>query len=208
MIHNIKKFRLLSSLIFISGCIILLLLILSINTTALNKMDIAIYNSISKLQSSFATVFFILISELGTWGTIFIAVSWSLLAKKRHLTFLFSLIISLLGTQFLYFALKDLFNRPRPQYPHLIHYSGDSFPSGHSTTAIVFYCVVIYFLYKNNPFSKHVSSVICVLFTIIVFLIGISRIYLGVHYFSDVAGGFLTGFIWVMALYLLTTQRR
>ncbi|MDO5576544.1 MAG: phosphatase PAP2 family protein, partial [Fibrobacter sp.] len=163
--------------------------------------------SISEIRSSFVTVFFILVSEIGTWCAIFFAIFWSLLAKKRHLTFLFSLVISLLGAQFLYFALKDLFNRPRPSFPHLIHYSGYSFPSGHSTIAIVFYCIIIFFLYKNKPVSKHISKVICVLVSAIIFLIGISRIYLGVHYFSDVAGGYLTGFIWLMALYLLTTRK-
>lgn len=86
--------------------------------------------------------------------------------------------------------LKRLLQRPRPEEFRIINESGYSFPSGHSMISMAFYGFLIYLIYKNikNKYLKW--SLITVLATLII-SIGISRIYLGVHYTSDVMAGFL-----------------
>lgn len=86
--------------------------------------------------------------------------------------------------------LKRILQRPRPEDFRIIDESGYSFPSGHSMISMAFYGLLIYLIYKNvnNKYLKW--SLITVLVTLII-SIGISRIYLGVHYTSDVVAGFL-----------------
>lgn len=86
--------------------------------------------------------------------------------------------------------LKRIVQRPRPTEFRLIDESGYSFPSGHSMVSTAFYGLLIYIIYKKvkNPYLK-ISLII--LLSLLIFCIGISRIYLGVHYTSDVLAGFL-----------------
>lgn len=87
-------------------------------------------------------------------------------------------------------VLKFILERPRPTEYRIINETGYSFPSGHSMISMAFYGFLIYLIYKyiKNKYLKVFS--ICGMSLLIV-MIGISRIYLGVHYTSDVIGGFL-----------------
>lgn len=98
--------------------------------------------------------------------------------------------INLISITILNQVLKFILHRPRPTDFRIIEESGYSFPSGHSMASMAFYGFLIYLIYKkiNNKYSKW--GLICFLFILILF-IGISRIYLGVHYTSDVLAGFL-----------------
>ena len=86
--------------------------------------------------------------------------------------------------------LKAILQRPRPTEYRIVEETGYSFPSGHSMVSMAFYGYLIYLIYKyvKNKYLKWISIV---LLSILVCSIGISRIYLGVHYTSDVLGGFL-----------------
>ena len=88
------------------------------------------------------------------------------------------------------FLLKQVLQRPRPVEHRIIDESGYSLPSGHSMVSMAFYGFLIYLIHKNvkNQYLK--ISLIILLFLLII-SIGISRIYLGVHYTSDVLTGFL-----------------
>lgn len=91
------------------------------------------------------------------------------------------------------FWFKQFFARPRPIDNRIIDEMGYSFPSGHAMTSIVFYGFLIYLIYKycQNEKLKHYLIIGLVL---LIFLIGLSRVYLGVHYTSDVLAGFLLGY--------------
>ena len=88
-------------------------------------------------------------------------------------------------------GLKHLFSRPRPEGIALIAQGGFSYPSGHSAISVLFYGTIIYLLMKSDIKYK---KVYITLLTIMAVIIPLTRIYLGVHYLSDVIGGVSLGF--------------
>ena len=93
-------------------------------------------------------------------------------------------------------TVKSIFVRSRPIGINLIEETGFSFPSGHSMVSLSFYGFIAYLLYKNAK-NKYVKTIIIISLALLVLLIGFSRIYLGVHYLSDVIGGFLLALIYL-----------
>lgn len=86
--------------------------------------------------------------------------------------------------------LKIILQRPRPTGYRLIEETGYSFPSGHSMASMAFYGFFIYLVYKNVK-NKYIKWSLIAVLSLLIVLIGLSRVYLGVHYLSDVLGGFL-----------------
>ena len=113
--------------------------------------------------------------------------------KKISKAFLLNLILVFL----LNYVLKILFSRNRPADINLIVETGFSFPSGHAMMSLGIYGFLIYLLLLSdkNKISKIIGTCFLIL---LIFLIGISRIYLGVHYATDVIAGFI-----ISASYLL-----
>jgi len=109
--------------------------------------------------------------------------------KSTTLLFLDLSIIAILNKIF-----KSIICRPRPVGIALVDAGGYSFPSGHSSAAIAFYGLLIYFIYKNVKSGK-LKWFMMVALCLLVLSIGVSRIYLGVHYASDVLGGLIFGLI-------------
>lgn len=88
------------------------------------------------------------------------------------------------------YTLKQILQRPRPTEFRIIDESGYSLPSGHSMVSMAFYGYLIYLIYKNIK-NKYIRMSSIIFLSILILSIGISRIYLGVHYTSDVIAGFL-----------------
>lgn len=99
------------------------------------------------------------------------------------------MVINLISITILNQILKYVVQRPRPTEFRIIDESGYSFPSGHSMVGMAFYGFIIYLIYHYVK-NKYVKWTLCTILTVLIPLIGISRIYLGVHYTSDVIGGF------------------
>lgn len=110
------------------------------------------------------------------------------LAKNKKIGLCISL--NLLISTALNLILKNLVQRPRPIEYRLIDETGYSFPSGHSMVSTAFYGFIIYLIY-NNVKNKKIRFTLIALLSILILTIGTSRIYLGVHYTSDVIAGFL-----------------
>ena len=93
--------------------------------------------------------------------------------------------------------IKFIMQRPRPTEFRIIEETGYSFPSGHSMVSLAFYGYLVYLIYKyiNN---KHLRRTLIIILSILICVIGVSRIYLGVHYTSDVLGGFLISFAYLI----------
>lgn len=129
-----------------------------------------------------------------------------LLARGRHGWSVALLWISLMGSRVLSGALKAAYNRPRPGPEVEIHLLGrsfeyprsPSFPSGHALTAVVIYGTLAYLAARLEawPSARRATLVAAGL---VVAVIGVSRVYLRVHYPSDVLAGMLAGFAWATA---------
>lgn len=133
------------------------------------------------------------IMKVITWfgsATCLIVITIVLLLLLKNKKVVISIFLNLVIVTIFNQILKFILQRPRPDEYRIIDESGYSFPSGHSMISMSFYGLLIYLIYKyiNNKFIKIIA--ISILFLLIL-LIGISRVYLGVHYTSDVLAGFL-----------------
>ncbi|MFC3797990.1 phosphatase PAP2 family protein [Cohnella sp. GCM10012308] len=116
--------------------------------------------------------------------------------KHRRELILFVFVVA--GSALLNVTLKLLFHRARPDLHRLIQETGFSFPSGHSMGAFSLYGILTYLLWKHVPvwWGRTMLLTAC---CALILLIGISRIYLGVHYPSDVFAGYLASGFWIAA---------
>ena len=152
--------------------------------------DIIGYKIISTfLISDFATPIAKFITNFG--GAIFLVIATITLFiviknKKIGISILSNVAIVTVLNQ----LIKRILQRPRPTEYRIIEETGYSFPSGHSMVSMAFYGYFIYLIYKYVK-NKYIKWISIVLLSILICSIGISRIYLGVHYTSDVLGGFL-----------------
>lgn len=110
-----------------------------------------------------------------------------------------------LSNLLLMFGLKFFFNRPRPLIPLLKEVPGLSFPSGHAFMSFIFYGFIIYLVYCDVK-SRWQSGIIITVLVFIIFGIGLSRVYLRVHYASDVIAGYCFGMMSLLILLWLLRQ--
>ena len=121
---------------------------------------------------------------------------------------MWKLLIVVISTVLTNQLLKHTIRRIRPDHIRLIEEGGFSFPSGHSMISIGLYGTLIYLVYKYIK-NKLIKTIIIVLLSIIILGIGISRIYLGVHYPSDVlAGYFISTAIIVLTISIINDHFR
>jgi membrane-associated phospholipid phosphatase len=107
------------------------------------------------------------------------------------------LALACLGALILNQGMKMIFTRPRPTlWPSLLHETSFGFPSGHALGSIVLYGLLAYFYAMHHP--NHVKG-IYIWAVILIGSIGCSRLYLGVHYPTDIIAGYITGWLWLMA---------
>ena len=161
------------------------------------SMDTSIYNVISNnIISDSLTPTVVFLTNIG--GTVFLIVLTLILLltiknKKIGLSIISNIVIITILNQ----LLKRILQRPRPTEFRIVEETGYSFPSGHSITSMVFYGYLVYLTYKyiNN---KKIKIPLIIFLILLIPTIGLSRIYLGVHYASDVLCGFLLGTIYLI----------
>lgn len=98
--------------------------------------------------------------------------------------------------------LKSIVQRPRPEGFNLVMETGFSFPSGHSMVAMAFFGLLVWLVWRYHP-KGALRNGCCIGFGLVIVLIGVSRVYLGVHYASDVVAGFCVALAW-LAVYTRT----
>jgi undecaprenyl-diphosphatase len=106
------------------------------------------------------------------------------------------------------YFMKLSFHRLRPLNPLIEPLKNFSFPSGHATSGFIFYGLLAYLIWKTNisKTNKYVAATMLILFSVV---IGFSRVYLRLHYSSDVLAGFCIGFSWLLlAIYLLERLKK
>ena len=154
------------------------------------KGDIIGYKIISTfLISDFITPIAKVITNLGS-AVFLIALTIILIIVIKNKKIGLSIFLNLSFVTILNQLLKRILQRPRPNEFRIIEETGYSFPSGHSMVSMAFYGYLIYLIYKYVK-NKYIKWGLITLLSILIVSIGTSRIYLGVHYTSDVLGGFL-----------------
>jgi len=114
----------------------------------------------------------------------------------KHRSELILLTAVILGANLLFISLKYMFHRARPDLHRLAEASNYSFPSGHATMAFALYGVLTFLLWRH--ISTQLGRIITIILSVFMILtIGISRIYLGVHYPSDIFAGYFISAFWL-----------
>lgn len=116
---------------------------------------------------------------------------------KKQTWFSIRVITIAISSLVLMLLLKQLFQRKRPLSPLLKAARGLSFPSGHAIMAVTFYGLLIYIL-QHTVTNDWLKWILFILVVGLIISIGFSRIYLRVHYASDVLGGFIIGLLWLL----------
>jgi len=162
----------------------------------INIIDETIYNVIIQLFSVPTTLIMTFISHIGSATTlILLCIAFYIVLKDKKLAS--SISINLILVYLLNVIIKEIVARPRPEILRLVHETSYSFPSGHAMVATGFYGYLIYIAYKKIS-KKSLRNTIMALLSILILLIGISRIYLGVHYATDIIGGFVIGTVYLV----------
>ncbi len=187
--------------------LLFILLVEGLIEQELSFFDDGIYRFLSQFITEGATNYMIFISFLGSWLVLVFLASLSLIIlweKKKYSFYGKMIAINLLASYFLNIIFKLIFQRERPDIMRLVDISGFSFPSGHSMVGISFYGFILYLCYKFIKGRWRYISVF--LLAVLIALIGISRVYLGVHYPSDVLAGFSAGLAW-LAIFIVIIER-
>lgn len=174
----------------------------------LSPFDSLIYHNLKRFISPDLTVGMKLISDLGSSYSLILilAIFWAISRKKKYVYYYTkTMTVNLCVAAMMNFLFKTFFHRARPDILVLVHAGGYSFPSGHSMVGAAFYGYLIYLciIFFKKPWKQFFS----VLLFLLILFIGLSRIYLGVHYASDVIGGFLAGFAWLTILLSFINQK-
>ncbi len=190
--------------------IVLILVVLGINifitltetlhSDALAKYDSRITEFIISYRTPGLNKFLQFITEVGDfYGYLVIAILSTIIfyIKFKNWRYVVEIFFVLIVSGLSNVALKQVINRARPDAEHLVSVATLSYPSGHAMSAIAFYGFLIYLVYTFK-LKAWIKTGLILLFGFLILAIGISRIYLGVHYPSDVVGGFIAGFIWVI----------
>jgi undecaprenyl-diphosphatase len=167
--------------------------------------DLVITRRIQSLSFPFFTEFMQAVSLLGNElpgiGIVCFFVVLALLMKRRKDALFIA--VSSLGASLIGMGLKLLVGRPRPAEELLLNFPGylkdNSFPSGHVLYFMGLYSFLLFLTHSQLKKSR-LRTFLMALFTALLVLIGISRIYLGAHWFSDTLGSYLIGSIWLYVL--------
>lgn len=185
------------TLIFLFFIVIILL-----ETGKIVTLENSAYNLVSKYINPTFTFWVKIITNIG--GPLIISILCIVLlffhaTRKQYGV---PVIIVLILSYVINYILKNIFLRPRPDVLRLVNESSYSFPSGHSMINASIYTILVLLIMKNFN-GKKKKIVICTLLIIICILIGISRIYLGVHYLGDVIAGWILGILVAFIIYLI-----
>lgn len=182
--------------IIIFLCLILFLIIgLYVIKIDGNVIDSSFYNFIISFKSKYTTLFFKGVTFLSS--VLFMVVVSILLLLVKKIKYRKLMLINIILDVILNTCLKYIFRRERPRDIMMVIENGFSFPSGHTMLATIFYGFIIYLIYKSDK-SRKFKYVSIILLSLLILLIGISRIYLGVHYTTDVLGGYLISISYLM----------
>jgi undecaprenyl-diphosphatase len=165
----------------------------------LGPFDDAVTEYVISFRQDSLTRFFEFMTHVGdryAYIVISVALGAYFFIRHKSLKFIAQTVLVLMLSTFSNVVIKKFVNRARPTLEHLVTVNTLSYPSGHSMSAMAFYGFLIYLTFQVKM-PRIIRAMLIPLLIFIILCVGISRIYLGVHFPSDVAAGFMGGLIWV-----------
>ena len=199
-ITSLVTLEILLSLVLFSAAIGLLVFLIRKRMRKYKPADLAIFKRIEPWVSPQKNRIMLFITFLGKHHFLIPAnllLIFYFLFLSHQTWFSIRVIAIALSSLVLMLLLKYLFQRKRPLSPLLKAAKGLSFPSGHAIMSVTFYGLLLYILLHTVGISWLKYS-LAVLLILLIILIGYSRVYLRVHYASDVLAGFIIGIIWLL----------
>ena len=195
--NNLSKYHIPPLWAMAVAAALFLLMAFQVITTGGSVLDASVYSAVSGLISPVMTKIVTVITHMGSQPVlislclvscllIWKAWGWKLMTVNGASLLLASLCNKLI---------KELVQRPRPELEQLVAQGGYSFPSGHSLSSMAFYGMLAIILLARLRGKKKYG--IAALLGLLILLIGLSRIYVGVHFASDVLAGLCEGFVWI-----------
>ncbi|MCM3410665.1 phosphatase PAP2 family protein [Metabacillus litoralis] len=186
----------------IAACFIFVTCASVYSTDFFYNVDVSVTLFFEKLRLPFLTDVFLVITELGSlkfYLPLCLVIGLYFLFKRKIVGVIF-LFVTLYSVRQLNYQLKEVFSRERPSFDAVYEASHYSFPSGHAMNSAAIYGFICFLLvfYIIKEHKKRMTA--AVMTAVLVFLIGVSRMYLGVHYLTDVLAGWSVGFIWLVIL--------
>ncbi len=169
-----------------------------IRSDSIVAIDERVANLVYAFRDTELLNFFTWITFWGKWEMVIVGVILAifLLWIWGRGRFTLSLVVAIAGAELFTTLGKIVLHRPRPDIAYYVEH-GFAFPSGHATIAVAFYGFCAYILVRTAPsWSRKVAYAVSAISLIA--LIGVSRIYLGVHYVSDVLAGYAVGLLWLL----------
>lgn len=187
-------------IIVVGGINLFIELTETLKTETLAAYDTQITDYIISYRTPGLTHYFLFVTNIGDFYGYLIVVGLCVLVSSvvfKRWKYVVQITLVLILATISNMMLKRFIDRARPGIEHLVSVESLSYPSGHAMSAMAFYGFMIFLFYKFR--MNKILKLCAILFLAILILsIGLSRIYLGVHFPSDVLGGFIAGFIWVI----------
>ena len=164
-----------------------------------SSLDEKVFESIAPQRTGTLTKIMRLVTFLGNTEFLIIANILLIVIFYRQKNYWFALTVAVVAVSnvIIMSVLKRLFQRQRPPDPLIDGITNFSFPSGHAFMSVAFYGLLIWFTAITIT-DKWLQRVLIVVFLLLILLIGFSRIYLRVHYTTDILAGFTLGFTWLI----------
>jgi undecaprenyl-diphosphatase len=177
------------------------LVAIMIRADRLVDFDLTVITAVQSHEAPFITSIMKFFTEIGSTKIVVILclfIIFFLYKVLHHRMELLLFIGVVAGSPILNLLLKETFQRARPDLHVLIEIGGYSFPSGHAMNAFTIYGILTFLLWRHI-FNKSGRTLLLIVSSFFIIMIGISRIYLGVHYPSDIIGGYFASGFWLAA---------
>lgn len=185
--------------LFIAGLNVFVELTDELAENELGLFDETITEFVLSFRQDSLTGFFEFMTDVGdkyAYLVISVLLGVYFFIRHRNWKFVGQTILVLMLSTLSNVVIKEFVNRARPTLEHLVTVNTLSYPSGHSMAAMAFYGFLIYLSFQVRM-PPLIRGIVVTLLIFIILCVGVSRIYLGVHFPSDVAAGFMGGLIWV-----------
>ena len=200
--NNRFKYALFASICLAVFCMgMFLFLLIKYKLSGNFDLDAHLINFSNKIQNQGLTNFFKVITHFGSMLTVAIlAVIMAIICKPIWVKIFAIVNVGFVGA--FCFVVKHIIKRPRPEGIALITETGFSFPSAHTMGSVVFYGFLVFLIWKYLK-NKPLKIIFSIILPLLAILIGYTRVYLGVHFATDVIAGLLAGIAYLAVAIIL-----